>query len=134
MGHSIIKCDNCGSLIMEGYTDTWDCDNCGWTYHAHDGVINDGDNTKSIKRDLIGLIDEDNPNDVSVYNDMVKTVETGVNVKKKHEKCMQLLKLCVNVFNRIPNTKLNFDGLMDTYELAAMIDKELLEHLNNRGG
>ena len=116
MGHSIIKCDN-----------------CGWTYHAHNGIVNSGDKTKSIKHDLIGLIDEDNPNDVSVYNNTVKAVETGTAAREKNEKCMQLLKLCVNAFNVIPNTRLNFDGLMDTYELATMIDKMLLEHLNKRG-
>lgn len=41
MGHDIIRCDNCGSDIMEDHGD-WHCDNCGWYYNAITGKITGG--------------------------------------------------------------------------------------------
>ena len=46
MGHSIVKCDNCGTYIMEGFTGEWDCDECGWTYNANIGKVTKHGNSK----------------------------------------------------------------------------------------
>lgn len=47
MGHSVIKCDQCGSFVMEGAHGTWECD-CGWSFVCPNTNTNSFNGARSI--------------------------------------------------------------------------------------